>query len=86
VPKSNDLAELVRYSRDGDQFHYIWAARRCLMLLSPTSGMVAVTIEGISGPDTSASRRESGAVAVDVGEYYGTDAAATASLVTSCPT
>jgi len=43
--------------------------------------MVAVTIEGISGPDTSASRRESGAVAVDVGEYYGTDAAATASLV-----
>jgi hypothetical protein len=25
---------LVRPSRDGDQFHYLWAARRCLKLLS----------------------------------------------------
>jgi hypothetical protein len=26
-------ADLVRSSRDGDQFHYYWAARQCLKLL-----------------------------------------------------
>ena len=32
-------ASLVRPSRDGDQFHYLWAARRCLLLLSPEQGL-----------------------------------------------
>jgi hypothetical protein len=41
---------LFRPSRDGDQFHYLWAARRCLKLLSSDSGLVAVSIEGPS-PD-----------------------------------
>jgi hypothetical protein len=39
---------LVRPSRDGDQFHYHWAARRCLNLLLPGTELKAVTIEGAS--------------------------------------
>ena len=33
--------DLVRSSRDGDQFHYHWAARQCLKLLHPGSGLGA---------------------------------------------
>ena len=50
--KSN--AMLVRPSREGDQFHYVWAARRSLRLLLPSSGLVAVTIEGASPSDMQA--------------------------------
>jgi len=32
---------LVRSGRDGDQFHYLWAARHCLRLLLATLGLVA---------------------------------------------
>lgn len=39
---------LVRTSRDGDQFHYLWATRRALRLLKPQSTLVALTIEGAS--------------------------------------
>jgi len=39
-------ADKVRSSRDGDQFHYYWAARQCLKLLLPGSGLAAVSIEG----------------------------------------
>jgi hypothetical protein len=44
MSKSN----LVRASRDGDQFHYLWAARRCLRLLFVQTDLVAITIEGAS--------------------------------------
>lgn len=73
---------LVRTSRDGDQFHYLWAARRCLRLLSPSSGLVAVTIEG---PSTSefldGAAVEAGEELIDVGEYYGSQNVAQASLI-----
>jgi len=39
---------LLRASRDGDQFHYYWAARQCLGLLAPGASLVAVSIEGAS--------------------------------------
>lgn len=61
---------LVRSSRDGDQFHYLWAARRCLCLLSPASGLVAVSIEGAS-PSESSDQVEEGEDLIDVAEYYG---------------
>ena len=62
----------VRASRDGDQFHYLWAARRCLRLLSPSSDLVAVTIEGASPLENPAGAAvEAGEEAIDVGEYYG---------------
>jgi hypothetical protein len=65
---------LVRPSRDGDQFHYLWAARRCLNLLSPESGLVAVTIEGPS-PDEQPSgpQIEAGEELIDIAEYFGSE-------------
>jgi hypothetical protein len=75
-------SRLVRASREGDQFHYVWAARRCLRLLSSSSGLVAVTIEGASPiefPDREAV--EVGEEVIDVGEYYGSQDITQASLV-----
>lgn len=64
--------DLVRPSRDGDQFHYLWAARRCLFLLAPQSGLVAVTIEGASQSEAPDGEHvEAGEELIDVGEYYG---------------
>ena len=65
----------VRSSRDGDQFHYLWAARRCLRLLSATEGLTAITIEGSSPQETQADDSiEAGEEQIDVGEYYGSEA------------
>jgi hypothetical protein len=61
-------ADLVRSSRDGDQFHYYWAARQCLKLLRSDSGLVGVSIEGSSPLDAVAA----GEYVVDIAEYYGT--------------
>ena len=63
----------VRASRDGDQFHYMWAARRCLQLLSSLSGLVAVTIEGVSPSETAAGRLLTGEDVIDVSEYFGSE-------------
>lgn len=64
--------DLVRYTRDGDQFHYLWAARRCLQLLSPASDLMAITIEGPSQmEDSNGSCITAGEEIIDVGEYYG---------------
>ena len=72
----------VRASREGDQFHYLWAARRCLRLLSLTSDLVAVTIEGASSlENTAGSAIEAGEEAIDVGEYYGSQNLEDATLV-----
>lgn len=38
--------ELVEYSRQGDVFHYRWAARRCLSLVDPNTSLRAIVIEG----------------------------------------
>ena len=68
------MAQLVRPSRDGDQFHYLWAARRCLALLSPETDLVRITIEepspdeipeGSAAPDSD--------TVIDVVEYYGAE-------------
>ncbi len=65
-------ASLVRPSRDGDQFHYLWAARRCLLLLSPEQGLVGVSIEGVSPDETSPESADpAGDTVIDVAEYYG---------------
>ena len=69
--------DLVRSSRDGDQFHYYWAARQCLKLLLPGSGLVAVSIEGSSPEDPMAADGQgpdddpTGEYVVDIAEYYG---------------
>jgi hypothetical protein len=67
-------SDLVRYSRDGDQFHYFWAARRCLFLLSPNSNLKAITIEGASPSETPDEGRITTAEElIDVAEYYGSE-------------
>ena len=69
--------DLVRSSRDGDQFHYYWAARQCLKLLLPGSGLAAVSIEGSSPEDPMAADGQgpdddpTGEYVVDIAEYYG---------------
>jgi hypothetical protein len=64
---------LVRPSRDGDQFHYVWAARRCLLLLSPNANLKALTIEGSSLSETADEGITEGEELIDVGEYYGSE-------------
>ena len=66
------MANLVRPSRDGDQFHYLWAARRCLLLLGPQTHLVAVSIEGPAPDEVSRDPAYSaGDAVIDVAEYYG---------------
>jgi len=66
--------ELVRCSRDGDQFHYYWAARRCLLLLSPNSNLKAITIEGASLSEASdVGHITTGEELIDVAEYHGSE-------------
>lgn len=78
-------SELVRYSRDGDQFHYLWGARRCLGLLSPQSGLVAITVEGASPEETkSASASSAGEEIIDIAEYFGSESLSEAKLVRYC--
>ena len=76
------MTNLVRPSRDGDQFHYLWAARRCLSLLSSQAGLVGVSIEGPSPDELSP---ESAALAgeelIDIAEYYGDEDVSRAQLV-----
>lgn len=56
--------ELVRYSRAGDIFHYRWAARRCLRLISPKSRIRNIVIEG------SKENKLAGEYVIDVAEYF----------------
>jgi len=64
--------DTARDSRAGDQFHYLWAARRCLGLLAPMDNLVAVTVEGGSLEEGEASHAV-GEQVIDVGEYYGSE-------------
>nr|WP_127891584.1 hypothetical protein [Streptomyces sp. S10(2018)] len=60
--------DLLRASRDGDQFHYHWAARQALRLLLPEADLTAIAVEGVSHDDTSG---RDGEDAIDIAEYYG---------------
>lgn len=67
--------DLLRASRDGDQFHYYWAARRCLEMLRPGTDLVAVSIEGVSQAEVSDGTDLNGGLEViDIAEYRGADA------------
>ncbi len=67
-------SDKVRPSRDGDQFHYLWAAHRCLRLLAPTSGLVAISINGVSPRETAPGESvEEGVEKIDLAEYHGSE-------------
>lgn len=67
-------------SRSGDQFHYQWAARQCLGLLTGQNGLVAVSIEGASLDEGDAST-SIGDEVIDVGLYYGSEDVAAATSI-----
>lgn len=73
-------SDLVRMSRDGDQFHYHWAARHCLSLLPGVSDLVAISIEGASAAEGPGSANE-GDELIDVGFYFGSESLKDARLV-----
>lgn len=58
---------LVGFSRAGDEFHYRWAARRCLGMVYPNSHLKFIVIE------SSVDDQLAGEYAIDVAEYYGKD-------------
>ena len=74
-------ADKVRWSRDGDQFHYVWAARLCLSLLPGNGGLTAVSIEGPSTRESPAAPIDPGEELIDVGLYYGAESIEAASAV-----
>jgi hypothetical protein len=65
-------AEKVRASRDGDRFHYYWAARRALRLLDLIGDLEVVGVEGLPEGE-----KVEGEEVIDVAEYYGGYDAAT---------
>lgn len=65
-------SDRVRASRDGDSFHYTWAARQLLRLLSPTSQLQYMTIEGMGEPYSEGELE--GSEIVDIAEFYGPSA------------
>src|SRR4051812_22306580 len=71
-------ADRLRASRDGDQFHYQWAARQSLKLLRRDSNLVAIAVEGVSAKDTD---DPDGEQVVDLAEYYGSEDLADAARV-----
>lgn len=73
-------SDLVRASRDGDQFHYHWAARHCLSLLPGVSDLVAISIEGASAAEGPGSANE-GDELIDVGFYFGSESMEDSRLV-----
>lgn len=73
-----ELLDPVRPSRDGDQFHYVWAARHSLKLLDPNGDLVMIVVEGSSDDDT---RKRRGEQVIDLAEYYGSSELATAKRV-----
>lgn len=73
-------SDLVRASRDGDQFHYHWAARHCLSLLPGVGDLVAISIEGASADEGPGSAND-GDELIDVGFYFGSETLKDARLV-----
>lgn len=62
----------IRPSHDGHQFHYLWAARRCLRLLLPQDDLIKISIEGPSPCEhANASSISVGEEIIDVAEYFG---------------
>ena len=59
----------VRASRDGDRFHYVWAACQLLKLLKPDSQLRQISIEGIDLGDGHEEYEED--EVIDLVEYYG---------------
>ncbi|WP_413331381.1 hypothetical protein [Brevundimonas phoenicis] len=74
-------SERIRASHDGNTFHVLWAGRRALELLSPTSDLVAVVVEGPSPREGAERSVETGEEVIDVAEYRGSEVLAEATRI-----
>ncbi|MEX5254826.1 hypothetical protein [Kocuria arenosa] len=78
--------DLLRPSRDGDQFHYTWAARQSLRLLDESSGLHSLYVEAVdpseqppapfsdasdAGIPAAEDEMDAGDEVVDLAEYWG---------------
>lgn len=70
----------ARESGAGDQFHFLWAARRAIELLDPSSSLKRLVLEGFS-PDSSFSADPNLLLGADLVEYYGGDSFASATKI-----
>lgn len=70
----------ARESNAGDEFHVLWAARRAVQLLNPSSGLQKVFMEGVSQEDARDIDDEL-FLGADLSEYYGSGEFETASRV-----
>ena len=69
--------DLVRPSRDGDQFHYLRAARLCLGMLTPNATLSLVAVEGTAHDDDI----RAGLDVIDLALYYDGTSLETASQI-----
>jgi hypothetical protein len=61
-----DHLNLARFRNEGDEFHVLWTARRTLKMLDPSSRLVAVAIERVSGNELAdGTRLEAGLLVID---------------------
>lgn len=70
----------AKASNAGDDFHVLWALHHALRVLDPTSGLTAVTVEGLPDQDQVAAERGAWD-GVDVALFYGGDSLASVSRV-----
>src|SRR3954454_6276866 len=70
----------ARESNAGDDFHVLWATRRVLGLLDPSSDLRLVVMEGLYPAEPEGVDPEL-LLGVDLTEYYGSDSASDATRV-----
>ena len=73
MPKVKRPIDRVRASRDGHEYHEVWAARHAQRLLAPNSGLVGIAIEGLEPEDQRSASEETVEIA-DLVFYYGCEA------------
>ena len=67
--RGSGSSRIVRASRDGDRFHYVWAASRLLHLLDPSTRLLQLTVEGTGA--TVGEAEPKGSEVIDIIEFYG---------------
>lgn len=58
-------------SNAGDDFHLIWACKKLLEILKPSSDLTAITVEGPTWADSVFISEEEALYSIDLAEYYG---------------
>ncbi|WP_210502800.1 hypothetical protein [Nocardioides xinjiangensis] len=61
--------DVLRNSRDGDQFHYTWAARQALRLLNPYTDLRCLYVEAVDPSESGGT--DAGEEVIDLAEYWG---------------